>query len=98
LLSARSRCRRESLDQIDVGLLHQLKELARIRRQRFDVTALSFGVKRVECERALARTGEPGDDDQPIAWQIEIDVLEIVRARAADADAYLGIHRRYQLA
>ena len=78
--------RRQALDQVDVGLLHQLQELARVRRQRLDVAALALGVERVEGERALARAGQPGDHDQPVARQVEIEVLEVVRACAADAD------------
>ncbi len=83
-------CRRQPLDQVDVGLLHELKKLPCIRRQRFDVAALTLGVERVERQRALARAGQPGDDDQPVTRQIEIDVLEIVRSRAANADVFHG--------
>ena len=80
--------RREPLDQVDVGLLHELQELPRVRRQRFDVAALAFRVQRVERERALAGAGETGDDDQPVARQIEVDVLEVVRACTANADVF----------
>ena len=82
--------RRQALDQVDVGLLHQLQELPRVGRQRLDVAALAFGVQRVERERGLAGTGETGDHDQPLARQVEIDVLQVVGAGAADADF---IHR-----
>ena len=87
LLLDRNR-RREAFDQIDVGLFHQLQELPRVGRQRLDVAPLSLGVQRVEGERALARAGEPGDDDQPVSRQIEVDVLEVVRSGAADADVF----------
>ena len=40
--------RRQPLDGVDVRLLHQAEELARIRRQRLDVPPLPFGVDRVE--------------------------------------------------
>ena len=46
--------RRQALDQVDVGLLHELQELARVRRQRLDVAALSFRVERVEGKRGFA--------------------------------------------
>ncbi len=36
--------RRQAFDQIDVGLVHQLQELARVGAQAFDVAALAFGV------------------------------------------------------
>ena len=77
--------RRKAFDVIDVGLLHHRQELARIGRQRLDIATLPLRVDRVERERGLARAGQPGDHDQPVARQIEVDVLEIVRARTADA-------------
>ena len=87
---------RQALDRIDVGLFHLLEELARIRRQRFDVAALALGVNRVEGERGFARARESGDHDQPVARNLEIDVLEIVLARALDDDS-IG-HRSYAAA
>jgi hypothetical protein len=51
--------RRQALDQVDVGLLHQLQELPRVGGQRLDVAALPFGVQRVEGERRLARPDRP---------------------------------------
>jgi hypothetical protein len=53
LLLDRNR-RRKALDQINIRLLHALQELPGVGRQRLDVAALSFGVKRVESKRGLA--------------------------------------------
>jgi hypothetical protein len=83
--------RRQALDEVDVGLLHQLQELPGVRGQRLDVAALALGVERVEGERALARAGQARDHDQPVARQVEIEVLEVVRACAADADEIHGV-------
>ena len=47
--------RRQALDEIDVGLLHQVQELAGVGREGFDVAPLAFGVERVEGERAFSR-------------------------------------------
>ena len=80
--------RRQALDQVDVGLLHELQELARVGRQRLDVAALPFGVERVEGERGLARTREPRDHDEAVARDVEADIAQVVRARAADADRF----------
>src|SRR5262249_17465521 len=66
--------------------IHTIEELARIRREGLDVAPLAFGVKRVENERALARPGDAGHHDQLAGRQVEIEVLEVVLARAADAD------------
>ncbi|MNV51125.1 hypothetical protein D3C71_1431640 [compost metagenome] len=82
--------RGQALDVVQVRLLHHAQELPGIGRQRLHVTALAFGVDGVEGQRRLARAGQAGDDNQLVAGQVEIDVLEIVRPRAADADE---IHR-----
>ena len=63
--------RREPLDRVDVGLLHQAEELARVGRERLDVAPLPLGVDRVEGKARLARAGEPGDHDQRVAGQLE---------------------------
>ena len=86
--------RREPLDRIDVGLLHQAEELPRVGRERLDVAALPLGVDRVEGEARLAGPGEAGDDDQRVPGQLEVDVLEVVLAGAGDDDSLRGSHSR----
>jgi len=61
-----------------------IKELACIRRQRFDIPTLAFGIYRVERERRLAAARQAGDHDQRITRQLQRNVFEIVFARAAD--------------
>ncbi len=80
--------RAQPLDEVDVGLLHQLQELPRVRRERLDIAPLAFGVEGVEGQRGLAGTRQPGDHDQLVARQVEIHVLEVVGAGAADAYAF----------
>ena len=82
--------RRQAVDQVDVRLLHLLEELPRVRRQRLDVAPLPFGVDRVEGERRLPRAGQAGDDHQLVARDIDVDVLEVVDARAADRNPVVG--------
>ncbi|MEX2153021.1 MAG: hypothetical protein WD825_06740, partial [Gemmatimonadaceae bacterium] len=81
--------RGQALDDIDVGLLHALEELARIRRQRLDVPALSFGVNGVKRERRLARAGRSCDDGEGAARNLEVDAFQIVLASASDANEIL---------
>ena len=71
---------------VDLRLVHAVEELPRVRRERFDVAALAFGIERVEDERRLAAARYAGDDDQLVRGQLERQVLEIVLARAADHD------------
>ena len=47
--------RREPVDRLHVGLLHQLQELPRIGREALDVAPLALGVDRVEGEGGFAR-------------------------------------------
>ena len=82
--------RRQPLDRVHVGLVHLAQELAGVGRQRLDVAALALGVDRVEGKARLTGPGEPGDDDQGVARQLEGDVLEVVLARTRDADAVIG--------
>ena len=72
---------RESLDDVDVGLLHDAEELPGVGGERFDVAALPLGVDGVEGERGLAGAGEPRDDDEPVARQLDVDVAEVVLPR-----------------
>jgi hypothetical protein len=79
--------RRQALDDVDVGLVHQLQELARVRRQALDVAALAL--RRRACRTArldLPDPDRPGDDDEPVPRDVEVDVLEVVRACAAHPD------------
>ena len=89
--------RADALDAIDVGLLHPLEELPGVGRQRLDVAPLPFGVDRVEGERRLSRSADAGDDDQLAGGQRDVDVLEVVRARAAHDERASGL-RRLELA
>ncbi len=43
-----SDCRRQSLDEIDLGLRHLAKKLAGVSREAFYISALALGVERVE--------------------------------------------------
>src|SRR5439155_18610805 len=67
-----------TLDRIDVGLVHLPQELTGVGRQRLHVAALALGVDRVEREARLARPGQPGDHDQAVSRQPNVDVTEVV--------------------
>ena len=84
--------RRQPLDRVDVGLVHLVEELARVGRQRLDVAALPLGVERVERQRRLPRTRQPRDHHQLVARDLDVDVLEVVLARALDLDAVGLLH------
>ena len=74
---------RKPFDVIDIGFLHHREKLAGVSRQRLHVAPLPLGIERVECQRRLSGTGQSRDHDQPVARNVEVDVLQIVRTRAA---------------
>jgi hypothetical protein len=78
--------RRDSLDGIHLRLVHAVEELARVRGEGLDVAALALGVERVEHKRGLAGTRWARDDDELARGQLDVEVLQIILARAADAD------------
>ncbi len=76
----------EAVDGVDVGALHLVEELAGVGGEGFDVAALAFGVDGVEGEGGLAGAGEAGDDGEGVARDADVDVAQVVLARAADGD------------
>ena len=79
--------RLQAFDQIDVGPLQLMEKLPGVDRQAFDVLPLSLGIERVEGQGAFARAAGAGDHHEAIAGDVEIDVLQVVHAGAANADA-----------
>jgi hypothetical protein len=47
---------------------------------------LSLRVDGVEGERGLAGARQAGEDHEPVARNLQVDILEVVLARAADRD------------
>ena len=81
---------RQALNQIHVGLVHQLQKLTSISRQTFDIAALTLGIQGVKRQARFARTAEASDHHQLVAGNIEVDVLKVVRAGPAHADVRLA--------
>jgi hypothetical protein len=76
----------EALDGVHVRALDLVEELAGIGGEGFDVAALPFRVDGVEGQRGFTRAGEASDHGEGIARDPDIDVLQVVLARAADRD------------
>src|SRR5260370_24299563 len=76
--------RRKVFDHVDFGAFHLIEKLARVGGERFDVTALAFGVDRIEGERRFTRAGEAGDDRQGVSGNFDADILEVMLPRAPD--------------
>jgi hypothetical protein len=82
--------RRHAFDLVDGGLVHAVQELPRIGREGFDVAALPLRIQGVEHQARLARTTGTRDHRQFAGANVEVKVLEVVLARAANADQSLG--------
>ena len=78
--------RRQPFDAIDIGLVQLLEQLARVGGEGFEIAPLPFGVERIEGQRRFAGAGNPGDDHQLVARNLQVDVFEIMNARALDDD------------
>ena len=69
---------RQPFDVVHVGFFLHAKELTRVRRQRFHVAALAFGVERVERQRTFSRPRGAGDDDEFVLGDFQRDALEVM--------------------
>ncbi len=71
-----------------------MEEPPRVWRHGLEVPPLRLRVQRAERERRLPRTGHAREHDERIARNLDIDVLEIVLARAAHVHEARGVLRR----
>ena len=69
---------RDALDVVAFRLVHASEELTGIGAQAFHVATLSFGIKGVESQTALAAAAQTGDDDKLASWYLEADVLQVI--------------------
>src|SRR5581483_3160296 len=81
---------RDPVNQVSIRLLDALQELPRVRRQRLDIPPLPLGVKGLEGERRRPRSRHSGDYRQRVMGYFEVDVLEVVDARAPNDDGFRG--------
>jgi len=77
---------RHAVDAVHRRAVHAVQKLARIGAEGFDVAALAFGVQRVEDQRRLAAAAGPGNHRQFARANVQVQILQVVLARTADAD------------
>jgi hypothetical protein len=78
---------RKAFEEIDIRLVHLSHELAGVTGQGLDVTPLSLSVKSIESEGTFARAADPGENDELVTRQVEVDVAEVVFPGTANEDA-----------
>jgi len=76
----------EAVDRVEFGDAHLVKQSPRVGRNGFEIAALCLGVERAKCERGFTGAGHPREHDQCVARDVEIYILEIVLAGAANLD------------
>ena len=74
----------ENLVHLGAGRLRHAAP--RIGGERFEITARSFGVENAEREGRLSRARDARDAHDFVKWNVHVDVLEVVHARAAHLD------------
>ena len=89
--------RRNSLDTVDLRPIHTIEKLSCVRRKCFDVTPLTFRIKRIERERGFTRAADARHDDELVERQVDVEILEVVLPRASDRDCGAAATRRAHL-
>jgi hypothetical protein len=83
--------RRQAVDLVDLRNGHLIEEAPGVWRDRLEIAALRLGVERAERERRFPRARNAREDDERLARNIDVDVLEIVLARATHANEALPL-------
>ena len=74
----------ETLDIVDVGLFLLPEEHTRVGRQALHIATLTLGIDGVEREGRFSAAGQARDDGQRVAWDCNVDVLEVILSCAFD--------------
>src|SRR5579883_2655541 len=76
----------QSADEVYARLLHLSEELARVGREAFDIAALPLGVDGIKGQRRLAAATDAGDDDETVARNRHVNMLEVMLLCPTNAD------------
>ena len=71
----------QAINGVDVGLIHNAKELPRVAAQALHIAALSLSVDRVKDEARLTTTTQACHHHKLIAWNGHADIFEVILAR-----------------
>ena len=72
--------RAQTCDFVHIGTLHVAQKLAGISGEGLHITPLPLGINRVKRQRRLAAAAQPGNDNQTVARNGQVDVLQIMLA------------------
>ena len=63
-----------------------MEQAARVWRDGFQIPPLRLSVERAECQRRLAGARHSGEDDERVARDLHVDVLQVVFAGPSNSD------------
>ena len=78
--------RRYAVDAVDRRAVHAIEKLPRIGAEGLDIAPLALGIQGVENQARLARPARAGDDRHLAGADVQVEILQVVLAGAADAD------------
>ena len=84
-------------NRVNIRLIHYAEEHASIAREAFDITALTFGVNRIKSKARLTGTRQTSQYHELIAWNIDVNVLEVMLAGATNLYKVISVHRIYYI-
>ncbi len=79
------------LDDVNVGTFELGEEGAGVVPKCFEVAALPFGVQGIERQGTFARAARPGDDAESAQRQVDVYIMQVMRARPTDMNPAVGL-------
>ena len=74
----------QTVNLVDVRLVHLPQELPRVGGQRLDIAPPALGIDGVESQTGFARARQARQDDQLVTREVDIDIFQVVFPRTAD--------------
>jgi hypothetical protein len=71
-------CGTQSLDEFHPGTRELIKKLTSVRREAFNIPALTFSVDSVKRERTFTRAAHAGDNGEGVARDCDIDISQVM--------------------
>ena len=84
--------RTQSRNLIHIRTFHTPQEISGIGRKCLNISALSFGKKRVECQRRLTTSTQTGNNGKAVARNFHIYIFEVVHTCSLYTNHFFSFH------
>ena len=78
--------RRKAVDPVHSRAFDAIQKLPRGRRERFDITPLTFRIECVKCQTALPGTAHSTNHGQRVVPDLQVNIPKIIDAHAFEFD------------